>query len=198
MILDAIGHMLNSCHYITSSKPNDFFGEHAEGFCKKLLVNLNEAEGKDTFDFEGRIKSFITEDTITINPKNVRPSTIRNVARTIITTNKTNPVPIDVKSKDRRYVVFQTTDVYLKKSSKFWTGLYNHLRKPEVMSALYQWFMAMDLTDYDWIKRRPLTMHTKKCVIYIVPLKRCFLKSFMTKNYGVNWILKAIKILLSL
>jgi len=106
MILDALGNMMGNCHYITSSKPNDFFGEHAEGFCNKLLVNLNEAEGKDTFDFEGRIKSFITEDTITINPKNVRPSTIRNVARTIITTNKTNPVPIDVKSKDRRYVVY--------------------------------------------------------------------------------------------
>jgi len=42
MILDAIGHMLNSCHYITSSRPNDFFGEHADGFCKKLLVNFNE------------------------------------------------------------------------------------------------------------------------------------------------------------
>ena len=178
MILDAIGNMLNGCHYITSSKPNDFFGEHAEGFCKKLLVNLNEAEGKDTFDFEGRIKSFITEDTITINPKNVRPSTIRNVARTIITTNKTNPVPIDVKSKDRRYVVYQTTDVYLKKSSKFWTGLYNHLRKPEAMSALYQWFMAMILTDYDWIKRRPLTDAYKEMCNLYSPIEALFFEEF--------------------
>ena len=31
---------------------------------KKLLVNLNEAEGKNNFDYESKIKSFITEDTI--------------------------------------------------------------------------------------------------------------------------------------
>jgi len=36
MMLYAIGSMLNKTHYITSSKPTDFFGDHAEGFCKKL------------------------------------------------------------------------------------------------------------------------------------------------------------------
>ena len=38
--------MLNSTHYITSSNPEDFYGNHAEGYYRKLLVNLNEAEGK--------------------------------------------------------------------------------------------------------------------------------------------------------
>ena len=86
-------------------------------------MNLNEAEGKDTFDFEGKMKSFISESTIVINPKNVRPTEISNHARTVIATNKANPIPIDVKLKDRRYAVFQSTDEYLKKSSKFWSGL---------------------------------------------------------------------------
>jgi hypothetical protein len=30
-----------------------FFGDHAEGFYKMLLISMNECEGKDTFDFEG-------------------------------------------------------------------------------------------------------------------------------------------------
>jgi len=178
MMLNAIGNMLNKTHYITSSKPTDFFGDHAEGFCKKLLVNLNECEGKDTFDFEGKIKSFITEDTITVNPKNVRPYSIANQARTVITTQKPNPVPIDVKSKDRRYVAFKTTDKYLKMSSKFWTQLYNHLRNPEVMSALYQWFMKIDLTDYDWIKRRPLTEAYKEMCNLYSPIEALFFEEF--------------------
>jgi hypothetical protein len=186
MMLDAIGNMLNKTHYITSSKPTDFFGDHAEGFCKKLLVNLNECEGKDTFDFEGKIKSFITEDTITVNPKNVRPYSIANMARTVITTQKPNPVPIDVKTKDRRYVVYKTTDKYLKMSSKFWTQLYNHLRKSETMQALYQWFMKFDLTDFDWIKRRPLTEAYKEMCNLYSPIEALFFEEFYDNETWVG------------
>jgi hypothetical protein len=182
IILDAIGNMLNKKHYITSSKPTDFFGEHAEGYYRKLLVNLNEAEGRDTFDFEGKIKSFISEDTITINPKNVRPTQISNHARTIITTNKPNPIPIDVRSKDRRYVVFQATDVYLKKSSKFWSQLYQHLRKPDTMKALYQWFMSLNLNDFDWIKRRPITKAYKDMCNLYSPVEALFFEEFVDKE----------------
>jgi hypothetical protein len=181
LALDAIGHMLNKAHYITSSKPNDFFGEHAEGFFRKLLVNLNEAEGKDTFDFEGRMKSFITEDTITINPKNVRPTQVSNHARSVITTNKPNPFPIDVKTKDRRFGVFQSTDVYLTKSSKFWSQLYEHFRKPETMQALYQWFMSLDLVNFDWIKQRPITKAYKDMCNLYSPVEALFFEEFVDK-----------------
>ena len=184
MILNAIGNMLNTVHYTTSSKVNDFFGEHAEGYCRKLLVNPDEAEGKDTFDFEGRLKSMITENTLMVNSKNMRPYEIRNVARTIITTNKPNPIPIDVKSKDRRYVVFKATDKYLTKSSKFWTGLYNHMRKPEVMSALYQWYMLFDLEDFDWSKRRPITQAYKEMCNLYSPVEALFFEElYDTKGW---------------
>lgn len=182
IILDAIGNMLGSIHYITSSRPDDFFGSHAEGYYRKLLVNLNECEGKDTFNFEGNIKSFITEPTIIINPKNVRPTEITNHARTIITTNKPNPIPIDVKSKDRRYVVYQSTDVYLKYSNKFWTNLYNHLRNPETMRSLYQFFMSIDLKNYDWRKKRPITKAYKNMCNLYSPIEALFLEEFISQK----------------
>ena len=53
-------------------KPSDFFSDDAEGAFRKLLVNVNEEESKDTFQNEGQFKSFITEDTIVVNPKYVR------------------------------------------------------------------------------------------------------------------------------
>lgn len=184
MMLDALGNMLNKTHYITSSIPEDFYGSHAEGYYRKILVNLNEAEGKKTFDYEGAMKSMITEDTMTINPKNVRPSIVKNVARTIITTNKPTPVPIDVRSKDRRYVAYQTTDAYLTKSSKFWSQLYSHFRKPEFMSALYQWFMSFDVTDYNWIKSRPLTDAYKEMCNLYSPVEALF---FEDMNLKKSW-----------
>ena len=182
MLLDAIGHMLNSTHYISSSNPEDFFGTHSEGYYRKLLVNLNEAEGRKTFEYEGNMKSYISESKMTINPKNVRPSEVKNCARTIITTNKATPVPIDVRSKDRRYVVYQTSDVYLNKSSGYWTKLYNHLRKPNNMSALYQWFMSMDLKDYNWIKNRPLTDAYKEMTNLYSPVEAVFFEEMYLKQ----------------
>ena len=88
LILNTIGNLINKEHYITTSNSQDLFGNYAEGFVKKLLVNLNEAEGKDNFEFSSKIKSFITEDTINVNPKFIRPTQIRNVARLITTSNK--------------------------------------------------------------------------------------------------------------
>jgi len=187
MVLDAIGNMLDDKHYITSSRPTDFFGEYAEGYYRKLLVNLNEAEGKDTFEFEGKMKSFITEDTLTMNAKYMRPVVIKNHARTIITTNKANPIPIDTKSVDRRYVVFQTTDKYLTKSSKYWSGLYKQLRKPNCMSALYQFFMGLDVDNMNWIKGRPITDAYKQMCAMYSPVEALFFEYFHDNELHENY-----------
>ena len=174
--LNAVGKTLGSHHYITSSNPKDFFGDYAEGFYHKLLVNMNECEGKDTFDFEGKIKSFITEDTITLNRKFVQPITIKNLARLIIFTNKPNPIPIDVKSKDRRYVVFETTSHYLqdKYGKSFWSGLVAHFNKAIFKSALYDFYNNMDISKFD-VRKRPITKaYTEMCRLY-VPVEVLFL-----------------------
>ena len=41
VVLDCIGNMIGKDHYITSSKPSDFFRDHAKGAYRKLLVNVN-------------------------------------------------------------------------------------------------------------------------------------------------------------
>jgi hypothetical protein len=50
------------------------------------------------------------------------------------------------------------------------------------MSALYQWFMAMDLTDYDWIKRRPLTDAYKEMCNLYSPIEALFFEEFYDKE----------------
>lgn len=168
--LNAIGNALGRQHYITSSNPKDFFGDYAEGFYHKLLVNMNECEGKDTFDYEGRIKSFITEDTITLNRKFVQPITISNLARLIIFTNKQNPIPIDVRSKDRRYVVYETTDEYLqpKYGTNFWKQLVAHFNRPDFMACLYDYLNEIDINEFDWKTNRPITKaYIQMCKLYV-------------------------------
>tara|TARA_R110000782_G_scaffold155655_4_gene247862 strand:- start:5 stop:2371 length:2367 start_codon:yes stop_codon:yes gene_type:complete len=180
VLLDTIGHMLNKTHYITSSNPDDFFGNHAEGMKGKLLINLNEAEGKGTFDYEGRIKSFITEPTITINPKNIRPMEINNYARTIVTTNKPTPIAIDVKGKDRRWVVFQSTEKTLTYSRKFWSMLIAHFKSAEFAAALYQYYtQVIDNNNFDWAKQRPITSAYRSMCDKFQPVPVLFLEEFI-------------------
>src|SRR3984885_7614729 len=102
LFLKPLSYIIGRSHFMTSSKLEDFFGTHAEGFYHKLLVNPNEVEGGKSNEYEGEMKSAITEDTITINPKNVRPIEINNFARVILTSNKSNPFKIDFNSKERR------------------------------------------------------------------------------------------------
>ena len=178
--LAAIGNVLGRHHYKSSCNPKDFFGEYAEGFVNQLLVNMNECEGKDTFDFEGKIKSFISEDYITLNQKYLRPITIANLARTFIFTNKQNPIPIDVRSKERRFVVYQTTDYFLDKKygTLFWTKLMNHFNRPDFIACLYDDLMNVDIKNMDWKGARPITQaYMDMCKLY-VPVEVLFFEDY--------------------
>lgn len=181
VFLNAIGNIIGKEHYITSSNPKDFFGDYAEGFYHKLLVNMNECEGKDTFDFEGKMKSFITEETITINPKKVRPIEIQNLARLMIFTNKPNPIKIDVNSKDRRYCVFETSDKFLDKKygTKFWSGLIDHFNKPEFIACLYDYLNNTDITNWKWKEERPITEAYKVMCKLFTPVEALFFEYFI-------------------
>jgi hypothetical protein len=187
IFLNCIGNILNKKNYISSCKPTDFFGEYAEGFYHKLLVNINECEGKDTFDFEGKLKSFITEDTIRMNPKHMKPIDIKNFARLIIFTNKSTPIPIDVKSNDRRYVVYQTTDKYLDKkySGLFWKKLIEHFNKPEFIACLYNYLNTIDIANWDFKKERPVTKAYLDMCKSFTPIEGLFFEYFIdTKEYS--------------
>lgn len=181
VFLTPISSIIGKDYFITSSNPKDFFGDYAEGFYHKLLVNMNECEGKDTFDFEGKIKSFITEDSITINPKFVRPTTIQNVARLIIFTNKPNPIPIDVKSTDRRYCVFQSTEYFLNKKygTLFWKKLIEHFNRPEFIACLYDYLNSQNIENIDWKGDRPITdAYKEMCKLY-VPIEALFFENYI-------------------
>jgi hypothetical protein len=189
VFLNCIGNLLDKKNYISSCKPSDFFGEYAEGFYHKLLVNINECEGKDTFDFEGKLKSFISEETITMNPKHLRPTVIKNFARLIIFTNKSTPIPIDIKSKDRRYVVYQTTDTYLdyKYSSLFWKRLIDHFNKPEFLACLYNFLNNLDISNWDFKKERPITKAYIDMCKSFIPIESIFFEYFIDNKLYNNY-----------
>lgn len=189
VFLNAFGNIIGKQHYISSSNPKDFFGDYAEGFYHKLLVNMNECEGKDTFELEGRIKTFITEDRITVNKKYCHPIEIDNLSRIIFFTNKPNGgIPIDFKSKERRLVVYETSDEYAtnkKYGTVFWKKLIEHFNKADFVAALYDDLMSIDIVNYDWKANRPITPAYLQLIKIYVPSEILFLQHKSTEQLNL-------------
>jgi len=183
--LNSVGRVIGDRHYISSSKCSDFFGEHAEGFANKLLVNMNEVEGKDTMDLQGRMKEFITEDKITVNMKFIRPIPIKNYALLVLFSNKSNPIQIDVKSGDRRWVVFKSTDKLLDKKKygdTLWTKLNETFMRDEFVAELYDFLNTRDLSKFNAVRERPLTESYKQLCFLSIPKEVLFLEYLFTKQ----------------
>jgi hypothetical protein len=124
-------------------------------------------EGRDGFDFDSKLKSFISEDTITINPKYQRPTKVNNYCRLIIFSNKPNPIVLDVMGSDRRYVVFESSDYFLELDSKgkkkysmvWWSGFRNHINSIQFLNALYRDLCSLNVDTWDFIRERPINFN---------------------------------------
>ena len=156
MYMDTFGRLVGRTHYCSTTNPNDLFGKHAEGFVHKIIVVMNECEGKDTFTLEGKLKGAITDVEMIVNAKCQRPVMMKNLAFITITSNKSNPVQIDVKTGERRYLCSKSTEKFLgtQYNEEYWTRLAKHLMKPEFIRCLYDYLNEMDVSNVDWKQER--------------------------------------------
>ena len=58
------------------------------------------------------------------------------------------------------------------------------------MQALYQWFMSLDLVNFDWIKQRPITKAYKDMCNLYSPVEALFFEEFVDKaqwkEFGID------------
>ena len=144
-------------HFYMTQKAGDVLGNHAEGMADKIVIVMNETSGADTNNWQGVIKSFITDEMLTINPKNVRPYEISNYAFIIITTNKSNPIRPDSAAGDRHFVVYKATDEFTDKGkygTPFWSELAQKMDTPLFARCLYDFLNNRNVADKNWIMSR--------------------------------------------
>jgi hypothetical protein len=179
--LEPIAKMLND-YFITSSDIGDFVGDHANGFVQKLLVNMNECQmTKNSFEQTGRIKSFITENTISLNEKHEKRIVIPNFARLIAFTNDRVGLPIDFKTGNRRFEVFQATEKYADMPEKFWEQRINQWNSAEFVPVLYEFLNNRDISNIKW--RPSITKGYIEMCSQFTSIEVLFLEDFMTKGY---------------
>jgi len=148
-VFDTIGRMIGEAHYYQTTNAEDLFGDHAEGVNNKLLIVMNEMNIKQTGKHADKLKSLITDPTFNINPKNIRPLTIRNLAFIVVLSNQENPIYIDETKRDRRWFIFQGNQNNIKINNETWGMIHKRLREPKFIKSLYKYYMKFNLKDFN-------------------------------------------------
>ena len=152
-LLDIMASILGRDYLHRTANVEDIFGNFNADAKDKLIIQLNELEGKDGFANKEKLKNFITETSTTINDKNVKKYTQNNYARVIIMSNNANPVEIPVD--DRRFAVFQSH--YQKPSREYFNNLVQIEDSPNKLASLYRFLSNVNISHFDLRNQRPKT-----------------------------------------
>ena len=99
--------VLGEKYYLTIGTNNELYTSFNEHLENKLLVCIEEAQGKSNFENFDRLKSIISQTKTTINRKFVSKYTINDYSRYIFCSNNDNPIPID--NNDRRFFAYDVS-----------------------------------------------------------------------------------------
>jgi len=173
--------ILGDDYFYSTADINNIFGTFATGLKNKLLVNLDEASGKDTFMHNERLKNLITAPIVTYSEKYITSYDINNFARFVFTTNNNTPVKIELS--DRRYGVFECSSekclIYSDERNKQNIEYFKELKKvmdnKQVQKDFFNYLKNMDLTEFNIKGDRPKTELYKEIQQLNIPLISQFL-----------------------
>jgi len=156
LLVNYLEKIIGEKYIYRTSNVEEVYGTFNPAVKGKLLVQINELDGKDGFAKKERLKDSITAESLNINEKNIKQFRIMNAIRWIIFSN--NMTPIDIPADDRRFVVFQGADLLPEaERESYYNPLFDNLNNREVINKLFEYFMNVDLSDFNLRRQRPLT-----------------------------------------
>ena len=140
IILNLIKDIIGSEYYYSTSNLEHLIGNFNADAEAKILINMNECLWGGDKKKEGRLKEFITEDSLTINQKGVKTYNINNFANVCITSN--SDWIIGINQNDRRWAMIECAEI--KHDSQYYKTLAN-----TNIQDLTNYLWSMDLSDFD-------------------------------------------------
>jgi hypothetical protein len=110
----------------------------------------------------------------------VRPITIRNFGRIILTTNNDNCVQLE--QDERRWVAFKTSNEQANKVEYF-KPLIEYFESKENQKAIYEYLLGRNIEDVDWVNSRPKTALYTDIQSMTIPVEVRFINDWV---YGKN------------
>lgn len=100
LFIELLNQMVGKEKYVLIDDPERLFGRFNDNLQGRVLCHLDEMSAKALNPFYERLKSMVTNDTLTIEAKGQKPITVSNTLKFIGTTN--NLQAFKIKEGDRR------------------------------------------------------------------------------------------------
>jgi hypothetical protein len=120
------------------------FNSHA---VNRLLINLDESGSfGGAYKQADKLKTKITESTITCELKHLNATTQTEVSNIVFTTNKKNC--IKVETGDRRFALFQCSERYIN-DVKYFAHILELYKQQDMLRHFYAFLMQRDLSGFN-------------------------------------------------
>lgn len=126
--------------YITSQPEKDVWGHFNSMMSSCCLVQLSEIDRMNTNAHMGKIKDIITNPTITIEDKGLKPYITQSNHNFIGTTN--NELPFNLGDKQRRIAIVNASSKYIG-NKEYFMKLYKMQEDKNALKSIYEYFMNL-------------------------------------------------------
>jgi len=181
LLIDMLINLIGQEYTTRTQNFNSLFGTFNSGVKNKLLIQLNEVSGNDGYKQKEELKVFLTQKTVEINEKMLKPYKLNNYARLFMCTNNNNPVEITVDN--RRYFVIEAGQ---KQSKTYYDNMYdNILNNNEAMNTIFNYLYKYDITDFI-LDDFPITNKMKRMMEHNVNPIYYFLTDTITESQFID------------
>ena len=181
-LLNIMRHVIGR-HSKRYGSETQFWNGHDTGREGAILIHLEEVGSQANKKEANGLKALITGDTININPKQIKPYDVPNIARIMMTTNE--PDPIKLEGSDRRFLIANPSDRLHAKGLEWWAGIQEHFKSEAFLHTLGRFLEKVDLTG--WNPRiMPMTEVKKDMLEWSKPQAQEFLEYLVADTAEVR------------
>jgi hypothetical protein len=156
---------------------------------QKLLVLMDETNGKDSFLANDKIKNFITAQKIPYEKKGVDIIEIRNCSRNIYFAN--GDYPIKIEQSDRRFVVAECSND-IKNNTEYFKKLIKAFNTPYMVKSFALFLKNRNIDGFDTTNDRPITKLYKEIQTATIPSEERYFVNNDTFEFGIDYSSKEI------
>ena len=184
LFISFIEKMIGIQYVFRTAETEDVFGNFNSVIKDKIILQLNELQGKAGFSNKEKLKNLITETHTKINEKKVKEYTQTNYLRIFICSN--NLTPLEIPFDDRRFCVFQSTQC--KPKINYFQNLGDYLKNDNAIYTLYDYYNNLDINGFKPSSERPkTTAYNEMRNDNINPLYKYLFEMFENDEYKTDF-----------
>jgi len=157
-------------------KVAEIAGQYNSAIEGKLLVGFSEMDAKDCHENMDSLKDMITSTRVTIKKKYVSSYDVNNSACFIGFSNNYNAIKIT--ADDRRMFSVTASGIHANKP-EYHDPLIAYLGREDVKRAVYDYYMGLDITDFNPSGDRPVTETMRELTMDSLSIGDVFLKTHL-------------------